>query len=176
MREVPQFFEHLLKKVKISIIKGNHDGGIERILPKGVELFDSRGFAIDNVAFAHGNAWPDKKLLDAEYLITGHLHPTVEFWSSNVRVTEHCWVKCDIDKKKLNKKYNRETSLKTGIIVPTFNHLKGGVSINSKEFRPNQTNDPLLNKEILRWKESEIFLLDGTFLGKLNEIKNKING
>lgn len=165
-KEIPKLFESF--NIKVSVIKGNHDGDIERLIPKNIDIYDSTGFTIKNFAFTHGHAWPSKEALDCEYLIMGHLHPAVEFWTHEFRSVEHCWIKCDVNKKVFEKKYKRKCNLKKGIIMPTFNSLMGGIALNSKDFKPN---DPLLRNEALEWKEGEVYLLDGTFLGKLKNIK-----
>lgn len=165
-REIPEFFRDL--NIKISIVKGNHDGDIERLVPQDVDIYDSAGFVLNKILFTHGQAWPHPEIVNTEYLIMGHIHPAIEFWTENVRSSERCWLRCEIDNKKVKEKYQKEAGLKEGIIVPTFNHLLGGVSFNSKRFKPS---GPLLQKEILKWKDARIYLLDGTFLGNLNNIK-----
>jgi hypothetical protein len=166
-KEIPKFLEHF-QKVKISIIKGNHDGNIERLAPKDVDIYEPQGFKIDRFLLTHGHAWPDKSDMDAEYLIMGHVHPAVEFFTESFRSTEPCWLKCEIDNKKLFEKFKVKTKFKQGIIMPAFNHLIGGMAFNSKDFEPL---GPLLTNEILKWKEAEVYLLDGTFLGNLNKLK-----
>jgi hypothetical protein len=166
-KEIPKFFEHF-SKIKVSVVKGNHDGNIERLTPKEVDVYEPSGFKIDKFLLTHGQAWPDKSDTDAEYLIMGHVHPAVEFFTENFRSTEPCWLKCEIDNKKLFEKFKIKTKFKQGIIMPAFNHLIGGMAFNSKDFEPL---GPLLTNEILKWKESEVYLLDGTFLGNLDKLK-----
>ena len=166
-REIPLFFEHFIKKVKVHAIKGNHDGDLEKLVPKEVEIYDSEGFSIKNFAFIHGNAWPSRKTLDCEYIGMGHMHPAIEFWREKFRTIEHCWVRSEINQKNLEKKFKRKSNLKTGIIMPTFNPLTGGLALNSDK-KPEG-----IASKILKWKDSEIFLLDGTYLGRLNEIKQQ---
>jgi len=168
-REIPRFLEHF-SKIKVSIIKGNHDGNIERLAPKNVEIYEPQGFKINDSLLIHGQAWPEIEDLDAEYLIMGHVHPAVEFWTENFRSIEPCWIKCDVDNKKFFEKFKVKTKFKQGIIMPAFNHLIGGMAFNSKDFEPL---GPLLNNEVLKWKESEVYLLDGTFLGNLNKLRSK---
>jgi len=168
-REIPEFLNHF-SKIKISIVKGNHDGNIERLAPKGIDVYDSSGFKINNFLLIHGHAWPEKNILDAEYIIMAHVHPAVEFWTENFRSIEPCWLRCDIDNEKLFKKYKIKTQVKQGIVMPSFNHLIGGMAFNSEDFEPL---GPLLNNEILKWKKSEVYLLDGTYLGKLEDLKKK---
>jgi putative SbcD/Mre11-related phosphoesterase len=168
-KEIPKFFEHF-SKIKVSVVKGNHDGNIERLTPKEVDIYEPSGFKIDKFLLTHGQAWPDKNDMDAEYLIMGHVHPCIEFFTEGFRSTEPCWLKCEIDNKKLFEKFKIKTKLKQGIIMPAFNHLIGGMAFNSKEFEPL---GPLLSNKVLKWKESEVYLLDGTFLGNLNKLKSK---
>jgi len=165
-REIPKFLDHF--DIKISIIKGNHDGNIERLAPKEIDIYDAQGFKINNFLLTHGQAWPFMGDLDADYLIMAHVHPAVEFWTENFRSIEPCWLKCEIDNEKLFKKYKIKTKFKQGIVMPAFNHLIGGMAFNSKNFEPL---GPLLKNEILKWKKSELYLLDGTFLGNLENLR-----
>jgi len=165
-REIPEFFREF--DVKISIVKGNHDGDIERLVPNDVDIYDSSGFVLDNFLFTHGQAWPPEESIKTEYLVMGHIHPVIEFYTESVRSAEPCWLRCETDNKQLEERYEKKSSLKEGIIMPAFNHLLGGVAFNSKKFKPT---GPLLGKEIIKWKEGKVYLLDGTFLGNLNNLK-----
>jgi len=165
-KEIPKFLNHF--DIKISIVKGNHDGNIERLASKEIDIYDPQGFKINNFLLTHGQAWPSKNDLDAEYLIMAHVHPAIEFWTENFRSIEPCWLKCEINNEKLFKKYKIKTKIKQGIIMPAFNHLIGGMAFNSKDFKPL---GPLLKNRILKWKKSEVHLLDGTYLGNLEDLK-----
>jgi len=168
-KDIPKFLDHF-QNIKISIVKGNHDGNIERLARKDIAIYEPTGFKINNFLLTHGQAWPNKNDLSAEYLIMGHVHPAVEFWTENFRTIEPCWLKCGIDNKRLKEKYGIKTKLKQGIIMPAFNHLIGGMAFNSKGFEPL---GPLLKNGVLKWREAEVYLLDGTFLGILKELKSK---
>ena len=165
-REIPDFLNHF--KIKISIVKGNHDGNIER-LTSNADVYEPSGFKIKDVLLTHGQAWPNEKDLNAKYMVMGHVHPAVEFWTENFRSAEPCWLKCEINNKKLKEKFGIKTGFKQGIVMPAFNHLIGGMAFNSKDFEPL---GPLLNNEVLKWKEAEVYLLDGTLLGNLKDLKN----
>jgi len=169
-REIPKFLEHFSKKIKVSCIKGNHDGNLERLAPRGIDIYEPSGFKIGDVLLTHGHAWPNESDLNAKYLLIGHVHPSIEFFTESFRSTEPCWLKCEIDNKKLFDKFKIKTKFKQGIIMPAFNHLIGGMAFNSKDFEPL---GPLLSNEVLKWRESEVYLLDGTFLGNLNKLKSK---
>lgn len=164
--ELPGFLEHFARKIKVSIVKGNHDGDIEKFAPKNIDIYDGSGFAIKNFGFAHGQAWPAPELLEAEYLVIGHEHPAVQFEDSlGYKSIEHCWVQCDVDKKFLMKKYKRKCKIEKAIVMPAFSHIVGGMAFNKKNFEPL---GPLFS--FLRWKQSDVFLLDGTFLGSLRNL------
>ncbi len=163
-REIPAFLEHLSKKVEVSIVKGNHDGDIERLAPKGVEVYEPSGVAVGDFALTHGQAWPDKSLLACKTLVFAHIHPAVEFKSGRYRAIEHCWLRCPVDQKILSKKFGKTVSIKDAIIMPVFNPLIGGVAVNGKDFGPI---GPLLRSGAVQFKKAEAWLTDGTSVGHL---------
>ena len=168
-QEIPKFLEHLSKKIKVTIVKGNHDGDIDTLLGKAkVKIVEPSGFRIKNIGFVHGQAWFDKDLLECEHLLIAHIHPVVEFFSHGSRITEHCWLHCDVDNEIIEKKFKRKSKIKNAVVMPVFNHLIGGCAVNSKDFEPI---GPLLQNNAINWKEAGIYLLDGTYLGKLDKIK-----
>src|SRR3989344_5322388 len=142
-------------------------GDIERVLSKYAIVYDPVGFRYKDVSFSHGHAWPSKDQLRAKYFLMGHVHPAVEFSSSGCRMKESCWARFPINKKGLERKYKTKTELSEGVLFPTFNTLAGSIAINSKNFRPD---GPMFKNKIIKWKKSEIYLLDGTFLGKLEDL------
>jgi putative SbcD/Mre11-related phosphoesterase len=165
--DVPEFLQRLKRKAKVSIVKGNHDGGIEDVAPPGIEVYEPAGFVLGDVLLTHGQAWPDKSALGAKTIVMGHIHPTVEFWSSGVRQAEHVFLRANVNTKALEKKLKTKSSLTSAIILPAFNLLVGGSAFNSAGFRPI---GPLL-KKVVEWKHADMFLLDGTFLGTLDKMK-----
>jgi len=169
LADVPAFFSRLTERVKVTIVKGNHDGGIENVIPSNVEVHEPEGFVLGDILFTHGQAWPRKTDLSAKTLIMGHIHPAVEFWSSGARSVEHAWIRAPVDKKALERKFKTEVALENAIIVPAFNHLSGGATFNNIDFKPM---GPLLSKAV-DWKNGEVFLLDGTFLGVLKSLPKR---
>ncbi|MEM5814420.1 MAG: metallophosphoesterase [Candidatus Aenigmatarchaeota archaeon] len=169
LTDVPAFFSRLIEKVAVIVVKGNHDGGIETVVPKGVEIHEPEGFALGEYLFTHGQAWPKKGDLSAKVLVMGHIHPAVEFWSSGARSLEPAWVRAPVDKKVLEKKFRCEVNLENAIIVPAFNHLAGGAAFNAAGFKPI---GPLLSN-CVNYKKGDVFLLDGTYLGKLGGLVKK---
>ncbi|MCK5389610.1 MAG: metallophosphoesterase family protein, partial [Candidatus Thorarchaeota archaeon] len=78
---IPEFMETLAEIVETMIIPGNHDGDLESLLPRNVELADVHGIVIgmdeDRIGLMHGHSWPAPELLDASRFIAGHSHPAV---------------------------------------------------------------------------------------------------
>jgi uncharacterized protein len=153
-REVPGFLKYFSDKVKVSVVKGNHDGELEKLVPENTKVYDSVGFVENNIYFTHGRTKPIKE--DYDIIIMSHIHPSVEFWSSGIRMVEHCWVK------------TKTNDGKEIIVVPSFTYLKGGSAINSEKFR---AYCPILKNS--DFQNSEIILLDGTHLGKLKDLMIK---
>ncbi len=169
MREAPEFFAELAKKVELHLVKGNHDGRIEYVIPenKKIKIYEPAGFRLGNFAFTHGHAWISEEMLKAKFLLMGNLHPAVEFFSGRARLVEHIWLRCPINKKVFEKKFKTKTNLETAIILPAFNLLAGGASVNRKGF---EIYKPF--KKAFDWKKAEIFLLDGICLGKIKNLKS----
>ncbi len=192
-KEIPLFLNHVrnqrfrhpgngvsvdfAEKIKVSLVKGNHDGGIEKLSPRGIKIYPSSGFKMKNFWLAHGQSWPPPQALKCECLVIGHDHPAVEF-RDNVgsRSVEQCWLISEANKEKLEKKYERNCKLEKIISVPVFSRLIGGMPFNKPfleksacgktKFKPLS---PIL--QISDWRHSEAYLLDGTFLGTLDRLK-----
>lgn len=193
-KELPYFFEVLLKEVpKIDITRGNHDGKISEIIPKEVIIHNSHGFVIGSdykVALFHGHAWLKPKMLDANLIIAGHNHPTVLLKTPlGVRISQRIWLKGLTDPKKLVKVYLNQNDLKNGedpikifldkfnvsvkqseiILMPTFNDLLGGLPINGEI--PQSLLGPMLRRNTINLDDFEVYLLDGTYMGKVDLLK-----
>ncbi len=55
--------------------------------------------------------------------------------------------------------------------MPAFNRLLGGVPVNVKKMS-NELLGPLLKNNFIDMNNAEIYLLDGTYLGKLKNLLN----
>lgn len=166
MKEIPKLFLHLIEKVKVVCVKGNHDDNISSLLPK-VKIYSSRGFKLGRYGFFHGHAWPSKNLMECDYLFMGHVHPCVEFRDRfGYRSIEQVWIKGELKKELVKSKYKIKNcgNLKT-IIFPTFNKLLGGVAINKLEDK--ELVGPILANNFLDIRKCEAYLLDGTYLGRI---------
>ncbi|MBI4894725.1 MAG: metallophosphoesterase [Candidatus Aenigmarchaeota archaeon] len=168
-RELVRFFDHLTKKVEITVVKGNHDTGLAGLLPKSVKIYDGGGVKIGKYGFFHGHAWPDKSLMGCDHLFMGHLQPGVEFSNDiGYRATEQVWLKCRLDKQAIRKHYKiKDTGEIELTILPAFNKLLGSAPVN--KMKKGNYRGPFTDGSLDVGK-SKVYLLDGTFVGVLDKM------
>jgi len=195
--DVPDLFSELRKIVpEILVVRGNHDGNLTPLLPEGIELLPATGAAIGDTGFFHGHQWPSPALLTCKTLVMGHVHPVVAFFDPvGFRVVRQVWVKASLNAeqllKTLLKKQNsrRPKSAETSrfepsqiiprasqlFIMPSFNDFLGGRPLNERtrhdKARDEMIAGPVLRSEAVDMKNAEIYLLDGTFLGSLEQLR-----
>ncbi len=167
---IPDFFKDLCKEVEVEAIKGNHDGGIEKLTEGScVKVKETDGMRRDKFYFNHGQSWPGEELTGAKILIRGHSHPAVKFKDDlGFSSTVPCWIRGPINKEKMGKKYGEEADTVEIITVPTFNQLITGMPINKEE--GHRLLGPVLENGLMNMEESRVYLLDGTFIGKLEDL------
>jgi len=170
-KEIPKFLNNIKEKIKVVLVKGNHDDRIEEIIPEGVKICSSRGLKLGRYGFFHGHAWPSKKLMNCDYLFMGHIHPAIEFKDQfGYRSVLHVWLKGELNKELIKKKFKiKKTGKLMTIILPTFNNILGGVAVN--KIAKEKVIGPLLKNKIFDTDNSKVYLLDGTYLGILKELK-----
>jgi putative SbcD/Mre11-related phosphoesterase len=195
-KDIPEFFEELQKKVPdIKVILGNHDGNIEPLLPESVKIVPSTGTNFGKIGLFHGHAWPDLKLLECKSLVIGHVHPTVAIRDPRgLRITKQVFVKSLCNKEKLTKallnhlglraktnflqilkdQYNIKMNVSHIFIMPSFNRFLGGQPVNEQKKEKKKTDwflGPILRSGCIKINDAEIYLLDGTFLGVVEQLK-----
>lgn len=195
-KEIPEFFGNLLALVKrIEIIPGNHDGGLRSLLPKEVIVHPVKGVVLKVggkiISLTHGHAWPIVQALASDTLIMAHHHFTVELKETlGLKMVKPVWVISSWNKRKIaesflkaqgfnlkedplmefQKNYGFDVGNPTIIVMPTFNPMLGGWAINSNDKKAYL--GPLYKSGAIDISGSNIYLLDGTFLGKLSDLKH----
>jgi metallophosphoesterase superfamily enzyme len=171
---------------------GNHDGNLEPLLPEKVEIVPASGTSFGDVGLFHGHAWPAPELLECRSLITGHVHPTVAIRDPmGLRMTKQVLLKAPCNGMQLAKTLRKylgtknsdldgfleENKLKVNVsqlfIMPSFNQFLGGRPINEKKKRKKADAyiGPILRSGCVNMDEAEVYLLDGTFLGTVEQLK-----
>ncbi|MEM3850526.1 MAG: metallophosphoesterase [Thermoplasmata archaeon] len=169
INKIKSFFKELSKKVNIKIVKGNHDGSIERIID--AKIYSPKGTRIGEFYFNHGHTWPYTTLNGANYLLMGHLHPEIKVFIPNSEKKFHkCWL---IGKAGINFKKFYDFNGKI-IIFPAFNSMVG---MSIREYVPG----PLFRNGLIKMENMDVYLLNSIYLGKYSsflkdgKIYNKYN-
>lgn len=165
--EIPGIFERLKEQVsEVHITKGNHDGKLENYLPKWVEIHGTKGFIHRNCGFFHGHTWPSKEVMACKHVVIAHQHPTIQFVETlGERDSRQCWVKAKFIEEALEDLYPKSSP--ELIILPTFNDLLGGIALNTED----KLLGPIMTNNLVDMENSDIYLLDGAFLGKLKDLR-----
>jgi putative SbcD/Mre11-related phosphoesterase len=192
--DIPNFFDQLKKQTKeICVIRGNHDGNLEPLLPENIKILPATGSIVGEVGLFHGHRWPSPALLKCKTLVMAHVHPIVAFRDpAGFRITRQVWVKMECNGTKLTetllqknrikieksvegtlrKHYKIKPETSQLFIIPSFNEFLGGRPLNKR--KPSGTArivGPVLRSKAVNMENAEIYLLDGTFLGTLNQLR-----
>lgn len=184
-KEVPLFLARLAEHAPVYVVKGNHDGNIDKLLPElaepdwipkhEIKIKDAQGFLFDHVGYSHGHSWPSQEIFTAQYILIGHNHPRIRLVSSSSRYKsmKTVWIRaqCDYDAVKEHYpelKLNKENTPRV-VIMPAFNELCGGVAFNTTK---RELLGPVASK-LLRVDTMEVYLLDGTYIGKVSDLEEQ---
>lgn len=195
--DIPDFFSELTGIVSnVSVVRGNHDANLDPLLPENVSLLPATGLVIGDVGVFHGHMWPSPALLACKTLVMGHVHPVVVFRDpAGFKINRQVWMKAKCNTELLAKIFLQKHNVKIEgtvnetlrrhygfkaraselFIMPSFNDFLGGRPINEAHPRKQEGGEvligPLLRSEAVDVDNSEVYLLDGTYLGTLNQLK-----
>ena len=162
--DVPVFLEKIKKQISVTIIPGNHDANIEKLIPEGISLATSKGMIIEDILLTHGHTIPTENFSSVNKIIMGHVHP-VFFQEKSIINGERVWVTIKCNKQKI---FPSKTGNLEIIIIPTFN--KHFYTAHKKFYK--KSISPILDKrEVL---EAKILTLDGTIIGNESLLPNII--
>jgi len=195
-KDIPEFFEEIQKEVSdLQVVLGNHDGNLEPLLPETVKIIPASGASFGDVGLFHGHAWPTPELLECRSLISGHVHPTVVIRDPmGFRMTSQVLVKAPCNGELLAKsllnylgakietglsaileeQYKVKVNVSQLFIMPSFNQFLGGRPINERKRGKKKTEafiGPILRSGCVNIDDAEVYLLDGTFLGTVDQLK-----
>ena len=198
-RDVPDFFDSLLALIeRVEVVPGNHDGNLEPLTPSAVKIHDSSGLALwGTYGLFHGHAWPSIEVLSCKYLIMGHTHPVILLRDVlGFRAVKQVWVKAKCDsgvlaasilnrmglkvdgdpKALVKKRFGMDFKDPQCVIMPSLNDFLGGQPINlrsekAKGFPKGSYLGPVLRSGGVSINEGEVYLLDGTFLGSVEQLR-----
>jgi putative SbcD/Mre11-related phosphoesterase len=197
-KEIPRFFNTLLEEVKhIDVTRGNHDANLQKLLPEEVTLHTSKGILFGDgftVAALHGHAWPKPEILIADAVMMAHSHPSVLLNTPiGIKISRRAWIRGKSDTERLAKAFLKQDNVKIGegvieefndyygfkpktpeiLIVPTFNDLLGGLPVNSES--PKSLLGPLFRSGAIDLEAFDVYLLDGSYLGKVSFLRERLD-
>ncbi len=143
--EVRRIAEVVESQGELLIVKGNHDGDIERILP-WVPVYPGSGVEVNGVYIIHGHARPSDEIFDAAAIVMGHIHPAVAFKHRFGRQVEKVF---------LMAKWKGIPAL----VLPALSPAITGVDVTRRENMIGPVAKDLA--------EINAFLLDGTYVGRI---------
>ncbi len=177
--EIPRFLETLAEYAHVDIFPGNHDGGIELLFnrQKDIRVHSARGAVLDGVGYFHGHTWPAPELLAASHIVVAHNHPAVRFTDAfGYSIVEPSWIRTKFNADILKARFGNldfENPAQWAdpeiFVMPAFNELCGGVPFN--ESTQKDLLGPTFSSGGIELEDAEVYLLDGTRLGLLRNIR-----
>ena len=168
-RDVPTFFSALHDLEQVLITRGNHDAGLQDLLPKerfpNVTIAPASGTLLGGpggVGALHGHAWPKAELLSAATILVGHTHAAARLVDEQGQArTEWAWARGRLDGAATALKYGVRVSPDV-IVFPPFNTLLGGAAVN---------RDGILGPmgKLVDEASIRLHLLDGRDLGRITK-------
>lgn len=144
LHEVRRYTETIREQANIILIKGNHDGSIESIIPECEVVPEKR---VGKYLLIHGHRNPKDKTYKG--IIMAHNHPVVRFKDKLGGITqEKAWL------------VSKEIYM-----MPSFNDLISGTPVEECSL------GPIAKK--LKPEDTQVYLLDGTYIGKVSHLHDK---
>ncbi len=163
---VPKFFSKISKKCRVSVVPGNHDGGISNLLPENVVLEDINGLLVEDTLVLHGHTRPLLKFKDCKRLIIGHVHPIFQKKGSPLS-GQPVWAFLKISKKSIFKgildEDIDENSLFEVVVMPSFNRELTSVGYHPEDHDEKKSSS--LARELVSAADAVIVTLGGEVIG-----------
>jgi len=175
--DIPRFLRSIAERATIDIVPGNHDSGLAYLIPwsedRRIKLHSSKGFTLENIGFVHGHAWPALDLLSRDYVVMGHLHPSIRLADPLGHLSSQpVWIRTRFVEQVFKERYpdfERFADPRV-IIMPAFNELAGGIAFNEATY--DTLLGPLFTNRALELETAEVYLLDGSYLGSVSQLRH----
>lgn len=164
--EIPLLLRRLSRKfASVEVVKGNHDGNLEDFVPTGVNLHPTAGFTVGDTGFLHGHRWPSDEVMSSELVVIAHLHPAFLFIDNlGKTTTEICWLRGSFSEAAHERYSEVPEEL---IVVPALNRNLGGSPVNVEG---EALLGPLFTQGLVDHSSLQVHLLDGVYLGRLEDL------
>jgi len=154
--DVPLFFKKIQEKCHLTLIPGNHDANIQRLIPESVLMISPTGMVEENILLTHGHTMPSENFSHVDKIIMGHVHP-VFFQEDSLLNGQRVWVTMKTAKQNIfpNKSGDIEIT-----IIPSFNRYF--YATHKKKYK--RSISPIIER-IKQVSTAKIITLDGTIIG-----------
>ena len=137
---IPEFLNAISCHAKVYLVPGNHDGGLDKILPNNINLISSIGLNIDDTLLTHGHCLPPISRSSVKSIIIGHVHPTF-YKKDSVLNGESVWVYLKVRKASI---FPQNKGILDIIVIPAFNNL---CQVKERTTQPRQHSiSPIINR------------------------------
>ena len=168
---VPRFLNRISKLSQITIVPGNHDGGINFLKPEAVRLADINGLLISDSLVLHGHTRPLLKYKDCRRLIMGHVHPVFQKRGSPLS-GQPVWAFLKIRRKAIFKEMvDEENSMIEVIVMPSFNTDLASTGYAIEAAQSERRISPIV-RELQGADEAIVTTLSGEVLGDVSILPN----
>lgn len=163
-RKVFCILDELSAMVPVTIVSGNHDGGISHMAPEKVRIVGS--LVLGDTGLVHGHSWPPEKIMRCRALVLAHAHPCVILRDECGRgITEACWLRASFLKKNAKEYY--KAPFPELIVMPAFGELRSGYPVNEGR---GSLLGPIFRNGLVNVPGARVWLPDGTFLGTVKDL------
>lgn len=167
-RAVFDFFGALLAAdLSVDLVRGNHDAGIDRAVPREVAIHPATGLVLGGVGIFHGHRWPGPALVPCGTLVVGHLHPGFRLAPTPDRPSgkERGWLRVELPAPVPGPRRTAPPfRARQLIVLPPFHPLAGVESLNVEKPRRGRS---FLVARFLARGSARGYLLDGTDVGPI---------
>lgn len=179
--EILAFVEGVTDRVPLTLVEGNHDGGVASAFADRIDVLPPDGGTYGDVGLIHGHTWPTREVLEADVVCMGHEHPQVKLRDEvGGTRTERAWLRGALDPTPFRDRGILPEGTGDGdpgdggpaaaeddrelVVFPAFNDRSGGTwtNVEGQSFLSPFLPDALGG--------GEAYLLDGTRLGPYERV------
>jgi hypothetical protein len=168
--ELETFVERVTARVPVTLVRGNHDGGIAEAFGDRIEVTDAPGVRLGRVGFVHGHTWPSREVVESDVVCAAHEHPAVRLEDSvGGGRKERAWLRGPMNPDPFAEQLGLDATdldwkAPELVVFPAFNDRSGGtwVNVEGQGFL-----SPFLPAGVF---DADAYLLDGTRLGPYRSV------
>ena len=150
--QVPEFLDILKSRADVTLVPGNHDAGIARLVPSGVRMTGPGGLVLGGTLLMHGHAMPPRSYSHVRRIVAGHVHPAYRDPDS-LLAGSRVWAWLRVPKRSI---FPSERGQLDVVLVPAFNEY----------LLPGRARSPsALSRRLRSASEARIVTLDGSLIG-----------